>query len=347
MLSNLVNKDIRIFQVFNSRTVNGKVIYLARTINHVYKFFEVEKQIPWVKLVACIHADESSDEVLFLGKIEDFNVVKENYSGLSGEDIDMIKKHDYTIIDCYRSGINYQMKKIVLGDKFKQRIIRDYKDKYGYDIEINGNFLTEIESKVIQYMEEEKKYRQDSNHSDYWRIMSISNLEKIYNDIREKVNSLNIESIIDSYHVTIDSNHINKVGGDDTYFDYYVSECEYTDEYISNFLRNMHESVHGSFDPHYPSSFQEQQKWWENCKKMESSNKKWIRKEYNKEQHIYVLFAHEVRRRIHQCSSKEHDYELLKQYVSLTWGLDYIYMPIDNNLKNMLAKHNKGRNAIF
>ena len=70
--------------------MNGREVYLARSENHVYKYFEVEKQIPWVKFVACIHAEESSDEVIFLGKIDDFKVVNENCNGLSTDDI-----HDF------------------------------------------------------------------------------------------------------------------------------------------------------------------------------------------------------------------------------------------------------------
>ena len=353
MQKNVSNKNIRIFQVFNSRRMNGKEIYLVRTENKIYKYFEVEKQIPWIKLVACIHADDSSDEVMFLGKVDDFKVVSEDVHGLSIEEMDNIKNNDCTIINCYRSGIGYQLKRIVLGDKFKQSIIRDYKDKYGYDIEIKGNYLSETESKVIQYMEENKIFSRNNNSYNNWGVsnsrvdMSISNLEKIYNEIKERVYSLDIESIIDSYHVRIESSHINRVGRDDDYYDYYVSECEYTDVYISNFLQNVRKSVHGNFNPHYPSSFREQQEWWANCKKMENSAKEWARKEYNKETHIYVLFAYEIRR-LTFCSeiknsyseSKKHDFELLKQYVALTWGLHDPYMSIDNNMKKKLADHN-------
>lgn len=352
-MNNITNKNIRIFQVFNSRRMNGKMFYLVRTENQVYKYFETDNQIPWVEYVACIHADENSDEVIFLGKIEDFKVVNEDYYGLSENDIKMINNNYYTIINSHGSGIDYQLKKIVLGEKFKQNVIREYKNKYGCDIEISGNYLSKTESKLLEYINKDKMVRKKFNpfsgtpFSDGKELWRISNLEKIFNDIKTKVESLNIESIIDSYHIRIESEYINKVGGDDTYRDYYVSECEYTDNYICSFLPCLRKSSDSIFDSHYPIPYQEKLKMVGKCKEMELSSKECARKKYNREKHVYVLFAFEIMNLQNQRISDDHNYEMLKQYIELTWGLNIPNMPIDNSIKKRLAEHNKGRNVEF
>ena len=43
------------------------------------------------------------------GKIDDFKVVNENCNGLSTDDMKIVINNDLTIVNCYRSGIDYQM----------------------------------------------------------------------------------------------------------------------------------------------------------------------------------------------------------------------------------------------
>ncbi len=167
-----------------------------------------------------------------------------------------------------------------------------YKDSIVYDVDKNQSYIernqvsdihlvNDEDTKNLIYADDIKAYIDDC----FPYIEKINSMEVV---IRDYVDSLNAEEIIDSYTISIDEVFLTKVGGDDTYELTISSHCkaERSDAYWKKLLPSYYEHDRQTgYCRFYGMSDNEKKVYYEK----ERSIKHDARDRYSKAEHVTTL----------------------------------------------------------
>lgn len=122
----------------------------------------------------------------------------------------------------------------------------------------------------------------------FWLASSpVIDIDKLYREIEQKVNALDIPHIIESYQTSIDEWEKNNVGKDNDFFYTRDTGSVYTDCYMETLLPSDHTSYHDrAYSSNWPLTSEEER---ETIEKRDAKRRKTASEEYDRDKHIAYL----------------------------------------------------------
>lgn len=298
------------------------------------KYFHTDKFIGSYEFVVYCQLSIDSDEVIFVGSLKDY-IIRDVQRGnkycydllVSEEDQQYLESVDKAIV-CFPDNRMYFC--------MDNPTIEVY-DQCFY---IRQESLSGESTKLIRYLQEKEKKES---------VISYQDILKKQSEIEDEVQSLDINSIIESYQIKVNRSYITKIGGDDKYYVEYEAKCERYDPYINSILPIYCERLYEDKGWGIDKESREDGERWEKFAADETIRKrKTARIQYNQKDHITILLSRYIMHEDAQRYKKQIDFILLENDIKRAWRLnDMPYLGSNNNnYKNAIISYNNKKRSL-
>lgn len=320
------NRVLHIGKIERQFIADDTVIVILQTLRNKLKY-SFRKYRHKDTYVVFFQLSKDTDEVIIIGDLKSFvqrDVVSGNHCAnsvyVSDNDYDYLKEQKRAILkfsdEKYYFYLKYQ--------SYEYNNISYY---------IRQSSLSEKEIKITNLYYDNSA---ESNKITYDDIL------KQYAIVSEKIDSLNINEIIDSYRITVETNYISKPCGDDRCYVDQKTNYLYKDDYLLMLLPNYSEELYS--DSGYTTDLYPNRKfeieWEKEADKLTEFHKTNAKKMYNKNTHKLILTSQYIMNNEHLYYREKYSHSNLQEHTELLWNDVFCHSWNKNNYKENIQRYN-------
>ena len=311
-----------------SKNSNGVFIYFVSTPYHVMKYMKTESKLKEGELVFYIEVSDNNyntNKVFFYKQFESIKVIEVNNYYLDWNNEDIPSDIDFCIIkptweDKYK--LFYYFTENFFTIENKRYRNRTPTELYGRDYDL------------VRFIIERKKLKSNYNIVDaFYNPIKFEDIRIQEKEIINKVESLDITGIINSYTIKHERFYDTRVGRDDYCKEWFISDCLNTDINLPPNILPAYTDIYWE-DSGYPAHYAPQELYLEH-RQLAERNEKEIRQfafeNYNKAEHIQILLNEYLKKLVFKAINPHKMIDYVKLETRVFEDRGYINGMIDKN----------------